>query len=110
MCGIQFVESLDGQDNAIAHSSTLLTLDGEPISHFIDELPVVHLTPGKASNVNTANFEELANVMETLKNLSIQDANRIRSLEEEIANASRSNWFLKLKVNFSKKNKILNKF
>ena len=92
MRGIQFVESLDGEDNAIVDPSALLTLEGKPVNEFVDrELPVAVLTKGKAHAVNTADFEKLSNDMEALKNKALEDKERIRLLETKIVEARTSN-------------------
>ena len=94
MRGVKYVESLDGENDAIANLSVLTTIEGKPLSTFINELPFMNLTPGKANDVKFDNFDKLAEQMEEFRKKAAEDSERIAKLQAELANAKKSGGLL----------------
>ena len=89
MRGIKFLVSLDGEFDAIADPSKLVTLEGKPLEKFITEVPIANLTPGLAEDIKILDFEKLSEQMEELKARAVSDEDRIRQLESLIENAKK---------------------
>ena len=53
MCGVKYLESLDGEDNVVVSPPDLLTMEDKPLKSFIENLEPVFLTKGKAGKVDT---------------------------------------------------------
>ena len=94
MRGVKYVESLDGENDAITNLSVLTTIEGKPLSTFINELPFVNLTPGKANDVKFDNFDKLAEQMEEFRKKAAEDSERIAKLQAELIDAKKSGGLL----------------
>ena len=82
--GIQFVESLDGEDNALIDSSNLMTLEGNTMLSFISEVTEVNLTKGKATNLETDRFDQLTKLVEQFMIQAQKDQKRIDELQQQL--------------------------
>ena len=90
MRGIMHDPELDGlsaEELVVPDLNKLLTLEGKRLDVFINELPTVNLTPGKANDVVTNELEKMAEEMEKLRQEAIKDKDRLRDLEKQLQEA-----------------------
>ena len=87
MRGIMHDPELDGlsaEELIVPDLDKLLTLEGKRLDVFINELPTVNLTPGKANDVVTNELEKMAEEMEKFRQEAIKDKDRLRDLEKQL--------------------------
>ena len=90
MRGIMHDPELDGlsaEELVVPDLNKLLTLEGKRLDVFINELPTVNLTPGKANDVVTNELEKMAEEMEKFRQEAIKDKDRLRELEKQLQEA-----------------------
>ena len=90
MRGIMHDPDLDGlsaKDLTVPDLDKLMTLEGKRLDVFINELPTVNLTPGKANDVVTNELEKMAEEMEKFRQEAIKDKGRLRDLEKQLKDA-----------------------
>ena len=90
MRGIMHDPDLDGlsaEELIVPDLDKLLTLEGKRLDVFINELPTVNLTPGKANDVVTNELEKMAEEMEKFRQEAIKDKDRLRDLEKQLQDA-----------------------
>ena len=88
LCGVNFVESLDGEDDTLIDSSELTTLEGTSLWSFItDELLFVYLTPGMANDLEIYQFDKMTDIIKEFMKKAREDAERMHELQLELVQA-----------------------
>ena len=88
LCGVNFVENLDGEDDALIDSSELTTLEGTSLWSFItDELLFVYLTPGVANDLDIYHFDMMTDIIKEFMKKAREDAERMHELQLELVQA-----------------------